>query len=109
MNIAETLAQIQLNAYNNRDIDAFMEVFSKEVRVYNFPNTLISDGWDEMYNNYKTMFARTPNLLCELKSRIVINNKVIDEEYVRKNNTYLNVVAVYLIENNKISSITFIK
>ncbi len=34
----EELAQQQLDAYNARDIDAFMEPYSDSLEIYNFPN-----------------------------------------------------------------------
>ena len=44
----EILAQQQLNAYNVRDIDAFLEPYSDSVRIYNFPNKLRMQGKDDM-------------------------------------------------------------
>ncbi|MEN0047290.1 MAG: hypothetical protein AAF806_09550 [Bacteroidota bacterium] len=38
------LAQEQLDAYNNRDIDAFLIPYADSVKIYNFPNTLIMNS-----------------------------------------------------------------
>lgn len=78
----ELLVQQQLNAYNARNIEAFLEPYSDDVEIYTFPNTLISKGKDEMRKSYTQMFAKMSNLHCELKGRIIQGNIVIDRESV---------------------------
>lgn len=109
MSEAEKIVQKQLNSYNNRDLNSFMLNFSENVKIYEFPNLLISEGWHQMFLNYETMFLNTLDLHCELKNRIVIKNTVIDEEYIQKNNEFIHVVAIYQLEENKISTVTFLK
>ncbi len=105
----EMLVQRQLNAYNARNVDEFMATYSDSIELYTFPNTLISKGQSGMKERYTKMFASTPNLHCEIKERIVLGNKIIDQEYVRFNDNYVNAVAVYEVENGKIVKVTFIK
>lgn len=104
----EAIVQRQLNAYNARDIRAFMATFSDDVELYNFPDKLISKGMESI-KAYETFFNNTPNLYCEIKKRIVIGNKVIDHENVRAGNRTINAVAVYEVENGKIRKVTFIR
>jgi len=54
-------------------------------------------------------FDNTPNLHCEIKKRIVIGNKVIDQEYITANDQNFGAVAVYEVENGKIAKVTFIR
>lgn len=105
---AETVVQAQLDAYNARDIEAFMETYADSVELYEFPNTLISKGKEGMRKNYKNFFDNTPNLYCELKKRMVLGNKVIDQEHVRMGQRYLDAIAVYEVKNGKIIRVTFI-
>jgi len=110
--VKETPSQIvqrQVNAYNARDIEAFMNTYSDTIKVYDFPNTLKYDGKEKMRKTYQSMFERVPNLYCEIKNRITLNNKVIDREYVRFGDNYANVIAIYEVTNGKISKVTFIK
>lgn len=86
-----------------------MATYSEDVMLNNFPETLIVQGQVAMRKRYKTMFEDTPNLFCEIKKRIVIGNKVIDHEYVRKNENFINAVAIYEVTNGLISKVTFIK
>lgn len=64
----EILAQKQLNGYNARDIEAFLEPYADDVEIYTFPNTLRMKGKDEMRKSYDTYFQKTPNLHCEIKT-----------------------------------------
>ena len=59
---AEFPVQKQLDAYNNRDIDAFMPWWSEDCQYYEFPNRLL--GQKTMLVNGQEMPVR-PNLgLC---------------------------------------------
>jgi len=48
----EAIVQKQLDAYNARDIDAFMATFIKDIKLYNFPNELRTEGQEAMKNSY---------------------------------------------------------
>lgn len=103
------LAQQQLNAYNARNMEAFLLPYSDEVEVYNFPNELIYKGKDKMREGYTDFFKNQPGLHCELKNRIVQGNLVIDHEEVSSDNikTPFEAVAIYIIENGKIAKVYF--
>jgi imidazolonepropionase-like amidohydrolase len=105
----EDLAQRQLNAYNLRDIEAFLEPYADDVEIYTFPEKLIAKGKAEMRNMYTPMFENTPNLHCELVNRIVQGNTVIDQENVQVGNNMVEAIAVYHIEEGKIKKVYFIQ
>lgn len=103
------LTQRQLNAYNLRDIDAFLEPYADDVEIYTYPDQLQSKGKDKMREGYSKMFENTPNLHCELVGRIVQGNIVIDKEKVIFGDRTIEAVAIYHIENNKIKKVYFIQ
>ncbi|MEO1513493.1 MAG: nuclear transport factor 2 family protein [Bacteroidota bacterium] len=107
----EQLAQEQLDAYNARDIDAFLKPYSDEVEIYNFPDQLISKGKESMRKSYAQMFANTPKLHCELVSRMVQGNTVIDQERVTGfgPDRVMHAIAVYKVEDGKIAKVYFIQ
>jgi hypothetical protein len=107
----ERLAQEQLDAYNNRDIDAFVAPYSEKVKVFQFPDQLMYEGKEEMKNLYGRMFARTPDLHCKLLNRIIMGDTVIDHEEVTldKNQDPIYAIAVYKIREGKIVEVYFIK
>jgi hypothetical protein len=104
---AEYLAQEQLDAYNKRDIDAFLKPYAKDIKVYNFPNTLNYEGIEKMRKRYESFFKNTPDLHCKLLKRIVYKDQVIDHELVTANGSTFKAVAIYKMENGKIVSVTF--
>lgn len=105
----EAIVQKQLEAYNQRDIDAFMATYANDITLYNYPNQLTAQGKDQMRNAYTNLFENAPDLNAVIKKRIVIGNKVIDEEEVRANGKTLRAVAIYEIENGLIKKVTFIQ
>lgn len=103
------LAQRQLNAYNLKNIDAFLEPYADDVEVYQYPNTIQYKGKATMKETYSQMFKNTPNLHCELVGRIVQGNIVIDKERVQYGDQIVEAVAIYHIENGKIAKVYFIQ
>lgn len=103
----EYLAQEQLDGYNNRDIDAFLKPYAKDVKVYNYPNKLSYQGLEKMRKNYAGFFKNTPDLHCKLLERIVFKDQVIDHELVTANGRTFKAVAIYRMKNGKIASVTF--
>lgn len=106
----ESLAQKQLNAYNSGNIDAFLEPYADDVEIYDFPSELTSKGKENIRSGYAAMFKNNPNLHCELINRVVEGNTVIDHESITgiKGMEVLKAVAIYKIENHKISKVYFI-
>ncbi|TSE06253.1 amidohydrolase family protein [Aquimarina algiphila] len=105
----EQVVQRQVNAYNARNIDAFMDTYADDIKIYNFPDEISMEGKEKMRERFKDMFEKVPNLYCNIKNRIVLGNKVIDREYVRFGEKYSNVIAIYEVTNGKISKVTFLR
>jgi len=107
----EDLAQQQLNAYNARNIEAFLAPYAEDVAVYNFPDQLQYRGKEQMRKTYTGLFERSENLYCELVNRIVLGNTVIDRERVtfQKGRPPLEAVAIYKIEAGEIAEVYFIR
>ena len=89
-------------------LKAFWLLITKDVKVYNFPNQLSYEGIEKMRESYAPFFEQTPDLRCEIQKRIIIGNKVIDEELVTVNGNQFNAVAIYEVENGKIAKVTFV-
>jgi len=107
---AEMLANQQLEAYNARDIDAFLVPFSDSVEVYTFPRKLKYKGKDKMRASYEKMFENMTELHCKILNRIVYGNTVIDEEEVTGNNDMkLHALVIYTIKDGKIAEVYFVR
>ena len=86
-----------------------MKDYAEDIKLYAYPNTLRTEGKESMRKGYKDWFDRTPDLRAFIKKRIVIGNKVIDEEQVTANGQIFNAVAIYEVENGLITKVTFIQ
>ncbi|MEO6348933.1 MAG: amidohydrolase family protein [Aquaticitalea sp.] len=105
----EDLAQRQLNAYNYRNIDAFLEPYAENVEIYDFPDKIKFKGKESMRAGYAQKFENFPNLHCELVNRIVLGNTVVDQERVQFGKQIVEAIAIYHIENGKIKKVFFIE
>ncbi len=110
-NIAARLVQEQLDAYNQRDIEAFLEPYSDSVKIFNHPDQLLYEGKEGMRKRYGPRFESNPDLHCTLMNRMVLDNMVIDQEsvIVKKGNPPVQVFAMYKIAGNKIVEVYFIR
>jgi imidazolonepropionase-like amidohydrolase len=105
----EMLVQRQLNAYNARNLEAFLDTYAEDIELYEFPDKLMSKGKDAMRKQYGSMFSQLKYLHCKIEERIVIGNKVIDHENVVFNENRINAVAIYEVADGLIRKVTFLK
>ncbi len=107
----ETLVQSQLEAYNRRDVDSFCKCFHPEVQVTMLVSGAVTmSGMEKFRSSYEAMFESSPELHCNIKSRIVLDSAVIDEEFVtgRGNNPDgIHVVAIYAFRDGLIDRVWF--
>jgi hypothetical protein len=105
------LCQGQLDAYNERNIEKFATFYHPEVKAYRLQgNEVIVDGIQDLFEGYKKRFDDNPKLYCELKSRVVLESTVLDEEWVTGvtgQDKPSHVVAIYNFKDNLIHSIWF--
>jgi hypothetical protein len=73
--------QAQLDAFNNRDLDAFLVCYAPDVVIEGPDGAPMMHGHDEMRAMYGQLFAQSPALHCEVPSRIRVGQYAIDEEH----------------------------
>jgi len=100
----EDIVKQQVNAYNARDIDAFVSFYHPEATVYSFPDQIIASGHDEIYTRYDQRFSEAPELHCKITDRIVQGNFVIDQEIITgiPGVDELEATVIYEVEGNYI-------
>jgi imidazolonepropionase-like amidohydrolase len=103
----EMLVQRQLNAYNARNLEAFLDTYSDDVELCQFPDKQTSKGKEAMRKQYGSMFSSVTRLHCKIIDRIVLNNTIVDHEYVNVNDRVVQAIAIYEVKEGKIVKVTF--
>ena len=102
------VVQAQLDAYNEADIDGFMDTFSKEVVFLDSQGKTIMRGETAVRERYTAYFEASPNLHSNIQKRLVQGNKVIDHEYITGrygDPSVYELVLVFEVENEKIARV----
>jgi hypothetical protein len=107
----ERIVQQQLEAYNRRDIDAFVATYAPDVRGYRYPDQPTFVGLDSLRAGYARLFETAPALHATVRQRIVQGRFVIDHEEVTglPNGRTVRAVAIYEVRDGLISSVRFIQ
>jgi len=107
------IVQENLDAYNKRDIEAFMQSFSDSIVVTNYADkAIIAKGLTKVRSVYQLLFDASPNLHSTILNRIVFDNKVIDHESITGRlgaTTPVELIAIYEVKQDKIVAMTFIR
>ena len=108
---AEAVVQAQLVAYNRRDVDAFVDSYAEDVRIYDHPDRLRISGRARLREEYAGFFAETPDLHAAVPNRIVQGEYVIDHETVTglPNGASIQAVAIYQVRDGKIQNVWFLR
>ncbi len=106
----EAVIQQQLDAYNARDIDAFMACWADDALYYEHPDTLLASGKSEIRERHIARF-KEPSLFGERIKRMMVGNLVVDQEVVTRNfpqgRGKMDVIAIYEVEQGKITKAWF--
>jgi hypothetical protein len=102
--------EAQLQAYNARDVAAFMACYTRDVQVLDVDGRLVTDGWDAMHARYAAAFEREPDLHCRILHRIRRGDSVVDHEHLTgyRDGSTKEAVAVYRLRDGLIARVTFL-
>ena len=111
------IVDIQLKAYNNRDIDAFLATYHKDVEIHYFPEGLKYKGIDKLKEEYELMFSRLSCLNAaitnrEIQGRFVVDTEEVTAKFMYKGKEHENkfkAIATYEVEDGLIKRVLFLK
>jgi len=102
----------QVEAYNRRDIDAFLACYAPDTVVENATGTVVMRGDDETRVTFSELFRGSPDLRAEIATRIRVGEYVIDEERItgrRGAADEIRVVAIYHLKDGVIDHVQLIR
>jgi hypothetical protein len=102
--------EAQLEAYNARDVDAFVTWFAEDVVCEDGLGAPVVAGREPMRERYRAMFAANPALHCTVVSRVRVGAWVIDEEKITgRSPEEEHVVAIYRVVDGSIVHARFLR
>lgn len=104
------VVQLQLAAYNVKDIDALLATYAVDAEQYTLHGERLAKGHEEMRSRFLTRFAE-PSLNARLLSRTVMSNVVVDFESITRNfpegTGTVEMLCVYEVTNGLIQKVSF--
>lgn len=107
----ESIVQLQLDAYNARDLEALVATYADDVQQFEYPDTLLCSGAAQLRDRMAARLS-DPRLHARLINRIAMGQTVIDHEEVIR--TFpegpgkIELVAIYEVRDGKIAAARFI-
>ncbi len=105
MNPADVV-QAQLEAYNRRDLPAFLATFHEDAELYTLGEiTPLAKGQAQLETLYGELFEASPSLHSEIVQRVVIGQRVLDHERItgrRGSSEPIEIVMIYEVEGDAI-------
>jgi hypothetical protein len=106
----EVVVQRQLDAYNAKNLNAWLSTYAEDAKQFELGGNLLAQGHAEIRARTAPRFTE-PDLQAVLLKRVVMGNVVIDHEDVVR--TFpdgpgrVELVCVYVVEQGKIQSASF--
>jgi hypothetical protein len=110
---SEGVVQAQVDAYNARDIRAFMATFASDAEIYEYPAKLLMKGADQIEDFYADHCFNDARLRRTIVKRIVMGEFAVDHEW----NTItfpegpggFEAIATYELRAGKIQKVTLMR
>jgi hypothetical protein len=100
---------VQLDAYNARDIAAFAATYAEDACVYRMPHSKLAfRGRQQIVEHYGGKTFKNADLHAQILGRLVIGNKVIDHERtVGLRPEPVEIIVVYEVHDDLIRAVWF--
>lgn len=105
-----TLIQQQLDAYNAKNVEAWLACYAPNAQQYTLHGELLAQGHEDMRKRISTRFTEV-DLHARLLNRTVMANIVIDLELITRNfpegKGSIEMLCIYEIVNGLIQTASF--
>ncbi|HEX5871502.1 MAG TPA: nuclear transport factor 2 family protein [Longimicrobium sp.] len=110
---AERVVQVQVDAFNRRDVDAFMASYAPDAIHWGFPSDTTFNGAARIRAHYTELFSDPDieRLHATVRKRTVKGPYVIDEEYIvglPADDPHVSVI-IYEVRDGLIRNVWFIE
>lgn len=105
----EQIIDLQISAYNEKNIENFMAFYSPKLKIHHCnKNNEKQSNYDDFFKDVSNLFNSSPNLHCEIKNRIIQGDFIIDHEEISGFHGHaeaVTAVITYYIKNSLIHSV----
>ena len=97
-------------AYNAGDAAGFAAILAEDVRIVSYPGRVLQASAAEVRAHYEKVFAENPGNRTEVVHRVVLGDRVVDHERVRRSAGAepFDVIAINTLAGDRIASIEFV-
>jgi hypothetical protein len=110
MTAPEEVVQRQLEAYNGKDIDAWLGTYARDAQQFELHGGILASGHEEMRSRMAVRFAE-PDLHARLLNRAVMGSIVADHEVITRNfpegRGTVEMLCIYEVSGGLIQKATF--
>ena len=100
--------QAQVDAYNARDIDAFVAAYAPDVVITDPSGTPMLGGHEAMRDQYGALFEGSPDLRAEILGRVSAGAWTVDQERVSRGEDTRDVLVAYEVVDGLISRVVML-
>ena len=104
------IVQRQLDAYNAKDIAAWLSTYAPDAEQYNLHGERLARGHEELKARIVARFEE-PDLHASLRSRMALGNVVVDAEEITRNfpegRGTIEMLCIYEVINGHIAKASF--
>jgi hypothetical protein len=105
MDTAVDPVQAQVDAYNARDIDAFVAAYTPDVVITDPSGAPMLGGHEAMRDQYGALFDASPDLRAEILGRVSAGGWTVDHERVSRGEETREVLVAYRVADGLISRV----
>jgi len=106
----EQLIQRQLDAYNAKDVQAWLQTYHPQAEQFQLHGERLARGHDELRSRIMVRFQE-PDLHAKLLSRLVMGHVVVDHERITRNFPeglgFVEMLCIYEVHDQYIVKATF--
>jgi hypothetical protein len=100
--------QAQVDAYNARDIDAFVAAYDADVVITDATGRAIMSGQETIRDEYGELFEASPDLRAEILGRVGAGTWTVDHERVSRGDETREVLVAYHVSDGLISRVVML-
>lgn len=108
--VAHPVLDRLVEAYNAGDAARFAALLTDDVKIVSHPGRVLQSSAAEVREHYRRVFAENPGNRSEVVYRLVLGDRVVDHERVRRSADAdpFDVIAINTLAGERIARIDFI-